>query len=138
MTWKVRNGVALLDARGPADWALAVDADRLNIRHVRWCVLGQVYGHYDRGKRRLRLKCGDAARCGFIIGPFDWRTTRAWRQEILKRQHAHFVTTIVVTRTQQEAARLILDRAARGIPSEHTPALHHGIPIAEARVLTSV
>jgi len=44
--------VALLDEKRPG-WATKVDLDRLNMSSVYDCVLGQVYGTYDRAMQAL-------------------------------------------------------------------------------------
>lgn len=55
---RVASGIALLDAHGPADWRLDVDLSTLNMASTSHCVLGQVYGSFDRGYDDLVLEGG--------------------------------------------------------------------------------
>lgn len=50
----VDRGVKLLDNQNPY-WALGLNGieDRLDIDDKRYCVLGEVYGHFDRGFAKL-------------------------------------------------------------------------------------
>jgi len=53
----VDNGIRLLDSAGPADWRKtiinAVRAKRFNILSIYHCVLGELYGNYILGRKRL-------------------------------------------------------------------------------------
>ncbi len=62
---RVAAGAALLDHARPG-WAAEVDADRLDLfQHDHTDVLGQLYGHFDRGLAALAHP--DAAALGFDL-----------------------------------------------------------------------
>lgn len=61
----VADGVALLDRENEGWWA-NIDLDTLDINSHRDCVLGQLYGGYNRGREALGIEYG----CGDIYG-FD-------------------------------------------------------------------
>lgn len=51
---EVHAGVALLKGDWPG-WWMAIDPDHLNMRACSSCVLGQLYGDYDKGADRFGL-----------------------------------------------------------------------------------
>jgi hypothetical protein len=83
----VENGAALLDERLPG-WANEIDAEELDLERSCNCVLGQLFGSYDKGRRVLGLSHSEAKRFGF----FRWPTSRwgslnfEWRWLIRDRQ----------------------------------------------------
>lgn len=89
----VRRGVRRLDRRGPKDWFLRVNADRLDLASAFDCVLGQVYDREERsctgyglGLRALGIV--NPGRFGFLSEP---GRAEAWRRVLLARQSARLV-----------------------------------------------
>jgi len=66
----VTRGVDLLDAREP-DWWLSINVGTLDVQNSRLCVLGQLYGDYDRGLAHLHLTLREAGAYGFAASTFD-------------------------------------------------------------------
>ncbi len=63
------RGAALLDERNPGWWR-RIDLDKLNVRSIHCCPLGQVYGRYGPGIDALKLiRLSDRSLSGFSIGP---------------------------------------------------------------------
>jgi hypothetical protein len=50
---RARNGMALLDERGPAGWRTDINIPALDMGHGLRDVLGQLYGSYNRGMSAL-------------------------------------------------------------------------------------
>lgn len=65
MAERVRAGVQLLDACNSPDWRDRINIVRLDLSDVSMCVLGQVYGSYGLGVRRLHLEATDEFAYGF-------------------------------------------------------------------------
>lgn len=61
-----QRGAALLDDRGLAGWRQLIDLDRFSMASCRLDVLGQLYGSYAEGARKLGLTRVTAAGYGFI------------------------------------------------------------------------
>ena len=83
---RVASGIALLDDHGPQNWRSRINPDTINIRDVRHCTLGQVYGHYDDGIRHLQL-WGSGYQYGFSTSDEDPSSTWAelnvaWREAL--------------------------------------------------------
>lgn len=78
--------VALLDQRVPG-WVDRIDVDRLNQDSLSDCILGQLFGVFERGKRAL------GADSSWVFGPFDsadsegnsW--TPRWKEYIQSRRN---------------------------------------------------
>jgi hypothetical protein len=51
----IENGVKLLDENLGEDWVYKINLDKLDIASIYDCVLGQLYGNFDRGCRILKL-----------------------------------------------------------------------------------
>lgn len=87
-TARASKGAALLDRRGPTDWALRVRLDDFDVSRASLCVLAQVYGEYGTGTRRLGVFGGTGAHdSGF--DSYLWFSpllNRAWQKEIRSRQ----------------------------------------------------
>jgi hypothetical protein len=86
LSTRVRRGVRLLDREKPG-WERKIDLDRLDLGHTCNCVLGQVYGNYDRALYELD---GDVAErpenFGFDDDNLLYRTlTDRWRGFIRRR-----------------------------------------------------
>lgn len=79
----VKRGVRRLDKRGPAQWFLRVDPDRLDLKSGCDCVLGQIYGSYVEGLRQLNVY--RAGHYGFL---FRGSRTKAWKEVIQARRDA--------------------------------------------------
>lgn len=92
----VNHGVALLDKEDKSerrpdelDWAARIDLEDLVLFAQGSCVLGQLHGNYDNGKRHLGLLSDhSAAHYGFYCRTTRGyrRTERAWRKIIGQRQ----------------------------------------------------
>jgi hypothetical protein len=94
-------GASLLDRHEPG-WHRRVDPDTLDAADVGRCVLGQLFGHFERGLAALT-----ACRCDEVVAyhrdPVAWTVahgfdldvsesradflalTRTWRQELVRR-----------------------------------------------------
>lgn len=107
---RVRRGAALLDQRGPADWRDRVDVDRLNLRWMDTCVLGQVYtGHvesyygYDVGLDALDAP-GDA---DGAVARDDWAQRHGFEEptdgnyDALTRAWVDYLTTETETQKKE-------------------------------------
>ena len=83
----VARGVALLDERLPG-WDEEIDVDNLKLSDSCGCVLGQLFGHYDKGRRVLGLSDDDAKHLGFYkYGATRWeRLSGAWCDVIRRRR----------------------------------------------------
>jgi Uri superfamily endonuclease len=77
----VDHGAALLDERLPG-WRRVIDPDGLELRHCSECILGQLFGDYDRGLQALGLSEDDASTHGFYRpARSTWeRLNAAWRK----------------------------------------------------------
>jgi len=82
----VQAGMDILDENVPG-WESRINPETLNLESCNFCVLGQIYGGYDVGKRALGVQNTDA--CGFEVESGDSRhyalLTRAWLRVIQKR-----------------------------------------------------
>lgn len=95
---RASQGAALLDRDVPY-WALRIDLDRLRLSSARRCVLAQVYGDFNRGRRRLGLwATWDTRNVGFACyTPWGYlRVEREWRQLVADRQKFSAVSSLVV------------------------------------------
>lgn len=88
---RVKLGAALLDEKYP-NWYKHISVSRLNMSSMCNCVLGQLYGDYQRGKTKLNL----------IFGPvfgFDGeqgthlKLRELWKKEIRDRRYASMEIT---------------------------------------------
>lgn len=80
---RVKRGIALLEEQYGEDYADYIDFDTLDLQFTDRCVLGQVYGGYDRGEERLGLTTQSSIEHGFWAEGDDkddhWEElTRAW------------------------------------------------------------
>lgn len=96
---EVRAGMLFLDERVPGWWC-RVDVDELRIRENDKCVLGQLFGSYDRACVELNMSYEDTTRLGFYrndgfcldVQPFEmigapdttWQERYAMLQETWK------------------------------------------------------
>lgn len=62
---RVQKGIAFLDRHGPPDWREQIDPDKIDIKNCGNCVLGQIYGSYVKGLKRLGLSMTQAVDHGF-------------------------------------------------------------------------
>lgn len=87
---RVTAGVALLDAKGPADWRSRINLNILDLDDAYNCILGQLYGEFIQGAKHLGIggaggRLDASAAFGFYT-PYsgaDWATeyfalTVAW------------------------------------------------------------
>lgn len=85
---RVREGIRLLDARGPEDWRARLDAERLDIFDPGNCVLGQLFDGYTEGMKALDIPHSRAPIYGFTchVGVCDCRElTEAWQAALRPR-----------------------------------------------------
>ena len=78
---RAEKGAALLDERLPG-WRTQIDVDGLELRWCSACVLGQLFGDYDRGVAALGLTKQEEREYGFWVPRESWytRLTEAWRK----------------------------------------------------------
>lgn len=78
----VARGVAILDAHRPG-WRNLVDVKRLDMLDPKHCVLGQVFGGYNRGLSELSLGGDEPWRHGFVPYSYSRRTLgRQWKRVV--------------------------------------------------------
>jgi hypothetical protein len=83
--WEVHDSAAMLDRVKPGWWK-KIDLDTLNLASHRQCVLGQLYGSFDRGRVNLRdMVYGDWALSCF----YGNRDREAWIAEIERRREGN-------------------------------------------------
>lgn len=80
----VKKGTALLDRQLGPNWVQQINVRTLEISDPYSCVLGQLYGDFDRGTLSLGIQGGYrlAQSHGFLSG----QDTSAWRESILRLQ----------------------------------------------------
>jgi hypothetical protein len=81
---RVERGAALLDERRPGWWD-EVDVGRLDFDSCEECVLGQLWGSYGSGKKRLGLDWRGATKLGFV-GFLGASPGPPWRAAIERRR----------------------------------------------------
>lgn len=64
----VLNGIEVLKKEYGEDWVDKIDLDTLHLASATSCVLGQLYGEYGAGKRKIGLSENEAKESGFNIG----------------------------------------------------------------------
>lgn len=83
---KIASGITLL-SRGDSEWMDKVDFTRLNMNSVKDCVLGQLYGDYDKGLVQVGIAESSSGVYGFTTS--DWSgdsmssLTKAWKDTFL-------------------------------------------------------
>jgi len=65
---RVAKGAALLDEKGPTDWASEINLEALDIVSTSNCILGQLYGGYYTGQSNLEELDSD----GYVIEVVSW------------------------------------------------------------------
>jgi hypothetical protein len=55
MQERVQRGIELLNAKVPG-WVERINIDELNMAICARCVLGQLFEHFDRGRKELGIK----------------------------------------------------------------------------------
>lgn len=63
---RISESVQLLDVYD-SEWAQRINLDKLDLLNNYRCILGQLFGHYERGRYELRLDSHPAASDGFDI-----------------------------------------------------------------------
>ena len=82
---EVRRGAALLDEKEPA-WRKRFNPEALNMADLYECVLGQVFGHYLTGHKRLFGELPEpnntttAVRYGFVVPSELWERNEEFDQ----------------------------------------------------------
>jgi len=83
---KIASGIRLL-SRGDGLWMDKVDFTRLNMNSVKDCVLGQVYGDYDKGLVQVGIAESASGIYGFTTSGWDGdsmsQLTSAWKKAFL-------------------------------------------------------
>lgn len=80
----VKRGAHFLDERLP-NWRSEINLDELSLQNGDKCVLGQLFGDYDRGSHLLDVSWEKSAKLGFRAAPNqsyvnlndDWRKVLA-------------------------------------------------------------
>lgn len=87
---RVKQGMALLDERGPERWWEFIDLDTLRLENTCQCVLGQLYGGFLAGGDAVGLfrVLGASAEHGFvgIDAAASDELDAAWRDAIEARR----------------------------------------------------
>jgi hypothetical protein len=83
---RIEKGIQLLDHRRP-DWLDSIDIDRLDMKLSEHCMLGQVFGSFDKGMSALNLSDDDAVRCAFKLNRAELTTeipvwNREWKRAL--------------------------------------------------------
>ena len=80
-TVTVTRGIALLDEHLPG-WQDEIDWDDLEMDTCEKCILGQIFGDYQKGLRLLGLEGDRGTRYGFNTeGSWD-KLTNLWRRMV--------------------------------------------------------
>lgn len=82
--WGASRGARFLDKKDPG-WFTKIDTRILDISDGRACVLGQLYGYYTTGCKKLGIGFGKAMSYGFellLLGSVN----KAWQKEIAARR----------------------------------------------------
>jgi hypothetical protein len=69
---RVLNGIALLKEKHGEKWVEKIDLASFDISEGYSCVLGQVYGQYEKGLNKLRLYDNHAIEYGFNLDDVDY------------------------------------------------------------------
>jgi len=96
ITQRIQNGAALLDNALPSNWPQAIDPDRLNIASGAHCVLGQIFGTFQKGAMVMHLPLAKGqdlhpANLGFDRDPEnhvdpEWKElNEGWRKFLAER-----------------------------------------------------
>lgn len=88
---RVKRGIALLEERYGPTWVDQMRLEDLQLSDESCCVLGQIYGAYERGCDILEIDSAEMspATFGFDVGPEDDSydpLQRAWEAEIGSRR----------------------------------------------------
>lgn len=85
---RIERGAALLDLSAPG-WDKKIDLNILDLSHIRYCIIGQVYGDYYNGLATLDQGAETApAWHGFTVWGQEMYVTLTdkWREFILARR----------------------------------------------------
>ncbi|NIQ15695.1 MAG: hypothetical protein GTO02_15240 [Candidatus Dadabacteria bacterium] len=94
---RVEKGIALLDKYVP-DWHYRINIKQIEMEYSDYCILGQLYGDYNKGAAKLGLGEWEAYQCGFLplvqvkwdLGfLFPWSLTRLakiWKELITQKR----------------------------------------------------
>lgn len=94
---KIRMGISILDNTNP-DWHWRVNSKSLEMEYEQCCILGQLYGSYERGKFKLDMTDDQAYAFGFLSWfqkDYDWskwlpfvgsRLSKAWKKAIIDKR----------------------------------------------------
>ena len=84
---RVKAGIAFLDAVKP-NWKKKIDLDKLDLFSPYTCVIGEVYGGYFKGMKKLEIEwhSDSATALGFYEGSvMNYPSlTKVWKQELKK------------------------------------------------------
>jgi hypothetical protein len=94
---KIQMGMSILDRINP-DWHWRINLKTLALDCDEFCVLGQLYGSYDKARKKLKLSDDQSYELGFLPWlqkkHLNWlpfigrRLTKAWRKAILNKRDA--------------------------------------------------
>ena len=83
----VQRGAALLDEQSPG-WRSKVNVTSLDINSIENCVLGKIYGNYNRGTYNLRIQFA-AEQFGFVTGGFEFEELMSLDYRLWMRYSAY-------------------------------------------------
>src|SRR5690606_23228961 len=83
---EIQDGLKLINQKNP-EWFKKIDLDILDMNSVDHCILGQVYGGYEKGKQEIGIDNG--IYYGFAPeyayrDPQKCSLTQEWKEAILK------------------------------------------------------
>lgn len=87
-TSNIRAGIKFLDEEIPADWKKIVDLDVLDMNDCAFCILGQIFGQYDRGLTSLDISTDKAISLGFSVAEECQPMNAFWRKYAHQTQTA--------------------------------------------------
>ncbi len=82
MKENVLRGVALLDEKVP-DWRERIDKSRLSMRNMNRCILGQIFGHFIVGERKLNISPRNYGFMSDTDTDYSYRKlNQLWREQL--------------------------------------------------------
>lgn len=79
---EVKAGMELLDQEVPG-WREKIDLDSLDLSDCYECILGQVFGHFNEGRRMIAEVDNDPGKYGFDCHPTGYEfLTQIWKEAL--------------------------------------------------------
>ena len=82
---RIEAGIALLDEKVPG-WEQHIDIQRLNMGDCKRCILGQLYGDYNIGIKKLEIGLMQDSELGFEVDSYEDESyddlTEMWKEYI--------------------------------------------------------